>query len=106
MVINISSRLGSLTRMVRGDYRDESHSYAYRIAKAAQNMLTACMIHDTDMAGILVAAVHPGRISTGLSKGAGQASPTEQAEKLFRCMKAGEIRHGTFLNLDGGEMEW
>jgi len=43
VVINVSSRLGSLARNASGEFARRGFSYSYRIAKAAQNMLTLCL---------------------------------------------------------------
>ncbi len=63
-VINITSRLGSILQNARGDFRGAGFSYAYRIAKAAQNMLSLCMAGDPALAGVIVASVNPGRLKT------------------------------------------
>ena len=40
VIINISSRFGSITKISKGELDNVACSYSYRIAKAAQNMLT------------------------------------------------------------------
>ena len=39
-------------------------SYPYRIAKAAQNMLTVCMQNDNTLSDIVVASINPGLLKT------------------------------------------
>ncbi len=39
-VVDITSRLGSMTRNASGEFAGQGFSYSYRIAKAAQNMFT------------------------------------------------------------------
>nr|WP_246279506.1 SDR family NAD(P)-dependent oxidoreductase [Psychromicrobium silvestre] len=46
LIINVNSRLGSVSAQARGDFSDLSTSYAYKISKAAQNMLTISMAQD------------------------------------------------------------
>ncbi|WP_369746171.1 SDR family NAD(P)-dependent oxidoreductase [Paenarthrobacter sp. AMU7] len=61
VIINVTSRLGSMAAQARGDYSELSTSYAYKISKAAQNMLTISLAHD--LAGrVRCWAVHPGKL--------------------------------------------
>ena len=61
VVVNISSRFGSISRVLRGK---GPRIYSYPIAKCAQNMLTACLDQELKKQGIRVFAVHPGRLKT------------------------------------------
>jgi NAD(P)-dependent dehydrogenase (short-subunit alcohol dehydrogenase family) len=61
IVANITSRKGSIGLTVAGEGGDV---YSYKIAKCAQNMLTACLDHELRAEGIRVFAVHPGRLMT------------------------------------------
>jgi NAD(P)-dependent dehydrogenase (short-subunit alcohol dehydrogenase family) len=63
-IVNVTSRLGSIARHQRGDFANRSFSYCYRIAKAAQNMLTICMQGDESLNGIVIAAINPGLLRT------------------------------------------
>lgn len=77
LVINVSSRLASIAAQARGDYADLKSSYAYRVSKAAQNMLTVAIA--TECQGWLRCwAVHPGALLTGMAL-ADAAKPPEQA---------------------------
>src|SRR5690606_4311426 len=42
-VININSRMGSVAGQYSGEYSHLDMTYEYRVAKAAQNMLSACI---------------------------------------------------------------
>ncbi|MDQ0823692.1 NAD(P)-dependent dehydrogenase (short-subunit alcohol dehydrogenase family) [Arthrobacter sp. V1I7] len=46
IIINVSSRLGSLAAQANRDFSGLSTSYAYKISKAAQNMLTVSLAQD------------------------------------------------------------
>ena len=46
IVLNISSRLGSVHDQAKGRYRSLGTSYAYRVSKAAQNMTTTCLANE------------------------------------------------------------
>ncbi|MDB5056125.1 MAG: short-chain dehydrogenase [Bacilli bacterium] len=63
-IINVSSRLGSLTRMASGEFINRDFSYSYRMAKAAQNMFTISLSQELQMDNITVCAVHPGQLIT------------------------------------------
>jgi NAD(P)-dependent dehydrogenase (short-subunit alcohol dehydrogenase family) len=60
LVINVSSRLGSLAGQAAGDFAGLDSRYAYRMSKAAQNMLTVAAAQE--LAGwVRCWAVHPGQ---------------------------------------------
>ena len=65
-VNNISSRLGSLHKMANKEFPQGEFSYSYRIAKAAQNMLTLCLQQEFADKGIRVTAIHPGKLKTDI----------------------------------------
>jgi NAD(P)-dependent dehydrogenase (short-subunit alcohol dehydrogenase family) len=95
-VINITSRLGSITQHLRGDFIGKQFSYAYRIAKAAQNMLSVCMAADSSLSGILVASVNPGLVRTSMGTEDAIHSPEEAAiriAELIRNISSSGIYH-------------
>lgn len=63
LVVNVSSRFGSIARTAAGEFRG---LYAYHCAKAAQDMLTACLDAELCASGVRVLAVHPGKLRTPL----------------------------------------
>ncbi|MCW8908904.1 MAG: SDR family NAD(P)-dependent oxidoreductase [Sedimenticola sp.] len=63
-VINVTSRLGSVNRHLNGEFSGTGFSYPYRIAKAAQNMLTLCMQGDPSLEGLVIASLQPGLLRT------------------------------------------
>ena len=67
-IVNITSRLGLMVQHQRGDFASGNFAYAYRIAKAAQNMLSLCL-SDAELAGCRVLSINPGLLQTasGLS---------------------------------------
>ncbi|PWB69528.1 short-chain dehydrogenase [candidate division GN15 bacterium] len=79
VVVNITSRFGSIGRIAR---RKSDFVYGYNIAKAAQNMLTACMARDLGRDGIKVIAVHPGQLKTSAAALDADTDPHVAAEKL------------------------
>jgi len=80
VVVNITSRFGSIARIAR---RKSDFVYAYNIAKAAQNMLTACMGRDLSREGIKVVAVHPGQLKTASAALDADTDPRVAAKKLY-----------------------
>ncbi len=63
-IVNITSRLGSMVQHQRGDFTGGDFSYAYRIAKAAQNMLSLCLSDDPELAGCRILSINPGLLQT------------------------------------------
>ena len=81
-VVNMSSRVGSIHKVSSGDLDHLPLSYSIRIAKAAQNMLSAAIYRELRGTGISVFAIHPGRIRTRM--GSPDADLTaERAAKIF-----------------------
>ena len=63
-IVNITSRLGSITQALRGDFKGREFSYGYRIAKAAQNMLSLCLANDRELASNRILSINPGLLQT------------------------------------------
>jgi NAD(P)-dependent dehydrogenase (short-subunit alcohol dehydrogenase family) len=61
-IVNVNSRLGSIKHQQVGTFKTIQVSYAYRIAKAAQNMLTTCL--RLEFESLCIASITPGRLST------------------------------------------
>jgi NAD(P)-dependent dehydrogenase (short-subunit alcohol dehydrogenase family) len=79
VVINVTSRWGSIGRTVAGEFRG---IYSYQIAKCAQNMLTACLDQELGKEGIRVFAVHPGKLMTEAGAFDADTPPREAAVRL------------------------
>ncbi len=80
IIINITSRWGSIGRTAAGK---GNTIYGYNIAKAAQNMLTACLYQDLKQYNINVFAVHPGKLLTSVAAPDADTLPEVAAQKLF-----------------------
>ena len=99
----VSSRVGSL-----GD-NGSGGMYAYRISKAAANMVGLNLHHDLSPRGVSVIMLHPGMVATALTAGYpgdhAYIQPEEAAAGLVRNMDeltpqtSGRFRHanGTYL---------
>jgi NAD(P)-dependent dehydrogenase (short-subunit alcohol dehydrogenase family) len=86
-IINVSSRLGSLSKMASGEFKDRQFSYSYRIAKAAQNMLSICLHNELNSKGVHVSAVHPGRLKTDSGSSDADMEASEAAEFIFKWIQ-------------------
>lgn len=84
IIINISSRWGSITNTAEGKGGD---IYSYSIAKSAQNMLTAMLHSELKADKILVHSVHPGRLLTDAAASDADITPDAASEKLFNWIK-------------------
>jgi len=104
IIINVSSRFGSITQISTGELDDIACSYSYRIAKAAQNMLTQCMCREFKSSGLKICSLHPGRLKTGSASVDADKTPEEAAEMLFGMLKS--IEHGKFYSLFEGTLKW
>lgn len=107
IVLNISSRLASLTRTARGDYWHREFSYAYRISKAALNMLTICLNEELKASNIGVVSIHPGKLNTRISTTGADMTPAESAHNIFLLVRALKPEdYGKFIFPNVGEIEW
>ncbi len=96
--MNITSRLASIQRQADGHYGADNlgASYACRIAKAAQNMLSSVVAAELGPSGVGVWAVHPGRMTT---------DPGSAAAELVRLVeeRRPEDTMVRFISLDARE---
>ena len=104
IIINVSSRFGSIKKISTGELDDISCSYSYRIAKAAQNMLTQCMCREFKSSNLRFCSVHPGRLKTESASIDADKTPDEAAELLFEMLE--NIEHGKFYSLFEESIEW
>ncbi len=79
LVVNVTSRWGSITRTTAGNFRG---IYSYQIAKCAQNMLTACLDQEFRKEGIRVFSAHPGKLQTEIAASDADVPPRLAAEKF------------------------
>lgn len=106
VVINVSSRLGSIQDQAAGVYRDYGTSYAYRISKAAQNMATVCLANELGPA-VRVWAIHPGRLATGMGRSDATDEPRPAASRLRQLAVSDVQDSPRFLDLAGDrEIAW
>jgi len=63
-IVNVNSRLGSISNVSSGCFDHINVSYGMRMAKAAQNMLSAALYRELKNTDISVFSVHPGKLLT------------------------------------------
>jgi NAD(P)-dependent dehydrogenase (short-subunit alcohol dehydrogenase family) len=101
----VTSRVGSL-----GD-NGSGGMYAYRISKAAANMVALNLHHDLSKRGISVLALHPGMVATALTKdypgNFDYLTPDQAATGLIRDMdQLTPANSGRFQHSNGEFLPW
>lgn len=91
VVLNMSSRFGSLGLQYDGTLKHVQASYAYRIAKAAQNMLTLCVRGELGDR-IEFVSLTPGRLITELGRNDANLTPAEGAERIIDFWESGNFK--------------
>jgi NAD(P)-dependent dehydrogenase (short-subunit alcohol dehydrogenase family) len=101
LVVNVTSRMGSLAQNEGGGY------YGYRSSKAALNMITRNLALELGPEGFTCVAVHPGWVRTRMGGPGAPLSPRESAVKLVdRVAGLGGGDNGGFLSTDGTRIPW
>lgn len=106
LVINISSRRGSLSMQASRAAKGSGCSYSYRISKAAQNMLTLCLADDLEEVGIDVAAIHPGRLLTKMASKDAHMTPEKSAGLISDLVISKKIKNRDYLCMESGALQW
>jgi len=105
IVINISSRFGSLEWVSTGKVGHERTTYAYRIAKAALNMFTSSLAAELRNDGIKVLSVDPGKVKTRIALSDADVEPAEAARAIINLAQS-TSETGVFLNTAGEKLPW
>ena len=106
-VVNVTSRLGSLSKTSSGDFAHLEISYAYRVAKAAQNMFSACLNQELKKKGVRVFSIHPGRLTTDTHAADADTPASIGAQKVFDWLKTSDRNQsGTFFEPFSEEFPW
>ena len=83
IIINVSSRFGSISKVFSGELDNIDCSYSYSIAKAAQNMLTQYMCRECKDSSIRICSIHPGRLKTDSASMDADRTQEEASEMVF-----------------------
>lgn len=95
-VVHISSLMGSIEDNRSGG------SYAYRISKAALNMVCRTMAHDLAADGIVTVALHPGWVATRMGGPEGPLSAQEAVREMLATIDTLTAEaSGRFLDRNG-----
>jgi NAD(P)-dependent dehydrogenase (short-subunit alcohol dehydrogenase family) len=106
LIINISSRRGSLTMQSELAAKGSGCSYSYRISKAAQNMLSLCLADDLEEKGIRVVSIHPGRLLTEMASKDAHMTPEASAKKLISLVQSNQLKTRDYISLESGHLPW
>lgn len=104
-VINVSSRFGSLEWVSSGAVPHNEATYAYRIGKAALNMLTSCLAVELRSENIRVLAVDPGKVKTRFGPKDADIEPTDAARNIVDLIENG-VETGLFVHASGEKLPW
>lgn len=102
----MSSRLASVAHVADGVFDELNVSYAMRISKAAQNMLSAALIRELGPLGIRVLAVHPGQITTRMANRDAAMSPEDAAHRFVDWLLADGGPSAGFFEPEQGSISW
>lgn len=105
LIINISSRLGSLHDQAAGRYAELKTSYAYRVSKAAQNMATICLANELGP-DIRVWALHPGTLATAMGQRDASGDVQHAAQRLLSIADDPDGNSPRYRSLDGNDLPW
>lgn len=108
LVLNVSSRLGSVSAQAGGAFRELRTSYAYRVSKAALNMLTTCLAQELS-GRVRVWSVHPGVLATGMGRSGATTTPEQAAARLRVLASSADRTSPRFVTLDspdGPDLAW
>jgi len=105
-IINISSRVGSISKNASGEFTGRGFSYGYRIGKAAQNMLTQCLAQELGPQGFKVCALHPGRLLTSIGAQDAHMEPSESARRIYNLFIKHKIENGGYYCVETGTIPW
>lgn len=101
IVVNISSRLGSISSNDRGFYS------GYRESKAALNMYSRSLAFDHRKDGVLAICVSPGWVQTDMGGPEADLTPKESITGLRKVIAGlDQKRSGLFINHDGTIIDW
>lgn len=105
LILNISSRLASLTAQADGRFSHLPSSYPYRISKAALNMLTISLANE--LAGrVRCWAVHPGALMTDMALADASKPPEQAARELADLVERPDGTGLRFASLGSNDLTW
>ena len=101
LIVNISSRLGSIANNSGGGF------YGYRESKAALNMFTRSLATELGDEGFICVVVHPGWVQTDMGGPNATLTVPESAQGIRKVIgRLSPADNGTFWNYDGEPLPW
>ena len=104
LIINISSRFGSISKIASCELDHINCSYSYKIAKSAQNMFTLSLSKEFNDTNRRICSIHPGRLKTASASKDADKKPSDAAEELYSKMD--HFENGRFYDLFHGNLTW
>ena len=100
-LVNVSSKLGSIGA------NEGSGSHIYRSSKAALNMVTKCLSIDLREREVIVAAMHPGHVSTDMGGKQAPLAPADSVAGMLQVIQRLSVADsGGFYGHDGTQLPW
>ena len=100
-ILNVSTQMGSI------DDNTSGGSYAYRMSKAALNMGTRSLAHDTRADDVIAFVIHPGWVQTDMGGPNAKITTTQSVEGMLSVLHdCDEETSGEFMNWDGSKLAW
>lgn len=100
-VVNITSRLGSITLTDNGVF------YGYRESKAALNMFTRTLANELKPEGFTCLTIHPGWVQTDMGGENANLTPEESVSGMRAVIaEKGVEDTGTYWSYGGEEVPW
>lgn len=104
-IINMSTLVSSIEKCPETFAR--AQMYAYRASKAALNMVTRCQSEDFRRHNILVTAIHPGWVRTGMGGEEAPLHAQESVRGMLGVMSSLSDKHGgMLLDWQGNTIPW
>ncbi len=105
VIVNMSSRFGSLEWVATGTVPHTEATYPYRIGKAALNMLTSCLAVELQSESIRVLSVDPGKVRTRFGPQDADTEPHEAARAIIDLVEK-RSETATFIHASGEKVPW
>lgn len=100
-VIQVTSKMGSI------DDNTSGGSYAYRMSKAALNMMNRSLSHDLAERGFTCLVLHPGWVQTDMGGENAPLTPEQSVAGMLQVIgQAAPTDSGCFFNYTGDRIPW
>lgn len=104
-ILNISSRFASIEWVANKVVPADQATYAYRIAKAAMNMLSSCLAIELENSNIKVLAIDPGKVKTRFGPVDADTEAKDAASSILQIAENNK-ETGKFIHASGEKVPW